>query len=136
VLADQSHQLGYESGLFTDRQFRGDPLLGRRDERLLQSRPFELGEVFGDVGQRRAAPELETGLELGPRRAVIAVVERAPPGLDEVFELKQIERRVVDVELVAGSAAPRRPGSFGACVCTYRSVRASMRAGTSPTGVR
>ena len=77
VLADERLELADELGGATELELRLDPLLDRRQAKLLEPRRLVLGErLVREVGERRAAPELK---RFGDQRPLAARPRRSGP---------------------------------------------------------
>ena len=102
VLGHQRPQLADQVGVAAARELRAHPLLDRLHPQLLQPRDLALREVVeAVVGERRPAPQLERGLQVGGGRVRVL----GPRALEQVLEAVRVDRAALHAERVPGRAA-------------------------------
>ena len=109
MLGDEPFELGRELPVPAERELRLDPLLDGLDAQLLE--PGALGGGKGlvrELGQRRAAPELERLAERRGRGGGVTVGERRASLREEPLEAQRVDLAGVDLEHVAGRTSRQR----------------------------
>ncbi len=105
VLGGQAGQVGHQPVVPAEGQLGLVPVLQGREVQLLQPRPFDVGEVLGDIGEGRAAHQVQRAAQfaggLGP--AAAGQCRAAGPG--GALELGEVEPGPVGPQQVAARAA-------------------------------
>ena len=92
VIAHERLELGDDLTLTTERKIRVDPVLERREPKLLESRDFGLRKIrVCKLGERGPTPETERLGECCGCGRVVAVRKQLAPALDESLEPRCVE---------------------------------------------
>src|SRR5207247_853239 len=102
LFAHEALELGNELAIPAESELGLDPLLDRSDPKLLEPGDLGLGEeLVAEVGERRAAPEIERASDRVRSPVRLAVGQRLAPLGDQRLEPVDVECAGLDVEDVA-----------------------------------
>ena len=103
---DQALEFTGDLVVVPERKLGLDPVLQCTEPQLLEARDLGLGErLVREVGERRAAPQSQRGIELLAGRSGLIGGERLAPPSHKPLEARDVEALRIHAQLVAG-----RPG--------------------------